>query len=508
MLMHNPTENAAYEHLKERYARRSKLGHIVGILYKDMETAMAEGSGGDRTEQIVALRETSHELISDPQIQCWLDDAEETQDKLSAIDQRNLFLMRSLWVHEASLSAELVSEISRLESEGQRLHTKNRDSGDWKMMKDWYVHAFKTMRHVAEIKQKALGTDTPYDALLDQFNSDVCVKKVEKDFSLLSTQLKELLSQALAKQEREGPPLLLTGPFPQVQQEELCRRLARAVGFDFNRGRLDFIDGHPSSGGSPDDARITSGCDENDFLSAVSSTVHEAGHGMYEQGLPAEWRYQPVGSSLKMNIHESQSMVIEKAACKTPEFFGFLEQQARDVFARPDDPALSADNLGRLINRAVPSFIRVDADDMTYPFHVILRFEIEKAIINGEAEPEAIETLWNEKMEEFLGIVPESPSRGCMQDVHWPIGAIGYFPAYTLGAMGAAQFFTAACRARPEIRSDIAKGDFTALKAWLNLNVHQKASILSVDELFIKATGDVLGTNSFIGQLKERYLSV
>lgn len=506
MLVQNPTENAAYEHLKERFSRTIKLGYTVGILMKDMETAMAEGSGNDRIEQIVALQETVHEMIADPQVEDWLNQAEATQDNLTDMDQRNLVLMRRRWIHQASLSQELASEVSRLESEGQRLHTKYRDSGDWVKMKDWYVHSFKTMRHVAKMKQDALGVATPYEALLDQFNSDINLESLSNQFEFLSKSLKDILSSALEKQEREGDPLPLTGTFPKAQQEELCNRLAEAVGFDFNRGRLFFIAGHPSSGGSPDDSRITTGCDESDFLSAVSSTVHEAGHGMYEQGLPTDWRYQPVGKALGMNVHESQSMVIEKAACKTPEFFELLEREARDAFDRPDDPALSAENLRRLVDRAEPSFIRVDADDLTYPAHVILRFEIEKAIINGEAEPEDIPELWNAKMQELLGVTPNDASKGHMQDIHWPIGAIGYFPAYTLGAMGSAQFFAAACRYNPAIRPEIAKGNFQPLKKWLNDNVHGKGSSLTTDELYRQATGKTLDAQDFTDQLKERFL--
>lgn len=506
MLANNPTPNAAYEHLKERFSRMIKLGFTVGILSKDMETAMAEGSGDDRVEQIVALRETIHEMIADPDVQRWLDEAEEDQGVISDDDRRNLALMRRSWVHQASLSQELASEISRLESEGQRLHTRYKSSGDWDRMKDWYIHSFKTMRHVARMKQEALGMDTPYEALLDQFNMDADVNIAAQSFESLAESLKSLLAEALEKQAREDDPVPLSGRFPKAQQEVLCRRLAEDIGFDFNRGRLDFIAGHPSSGGSPDDSRITSGCDEGDFWSAVSSTVHEAGHGMYEQGLPSGWRYQPAGRSMGMNIHETQSMVIEKAACKTPEFFTYLEGRARKIFDRPDDPALAADNLRRLVDRAQPSFIRVDADDLTYPAHVILRFEIEKAIINGEEEPENIPALWNAKMEELLGLVPDNPAQGHMQDVHWPIGAIGYFPAYTLGAMGAAQFFDAACRARPEIRPQIAKGNFLPLKEWLNDNVHKQGCFLTTDALFESATGEPLHEGFLTELLKQRFL--
>jgi carboxypeptidase Taq len=496
----------AYENLKERFSRVSKIGYAASVLSKDMETVMPEGSTEDRIEQLVALGDTIYELISDPKVEKWLDKAEAQKEKLSEEDKKNLFLMRKKWVHTTSLSAELSNEVSKLESNGDRLHTKYRDSGDWNTMKDWYEKSFKIMQKVGKAKQKALKLNTPYEALLDQFNTGVTVTEVEKEFKALGKEIKQLISQALKKQKDEKDPIPLKGPFSKEDQQRLCNRLAKAVGFDFNRGRLDFIDGHPSSAGSPDDSRITSDCDEDNFLMAVYSTVHEAGHGMYEQNLPSLWRYQPAGKSLGMNIHESQSMVIEKEACRTDEFFKFLEKEAREVFDRKNDPALDADNLRRLVNRVEASFIRVDADDLTYPAHVILRFELEKALVNGEAEAKDIPKLWNKKMDELLGIKPSNPSKGHMQDVHWPVGAIGYFPAYTLGAMGASQFFAKACKEDSKIKPEIAKGNFKPLNDWLNKNVHHKGSFLSPNELFIEATGEPLNAKYYLNQLSQRFL--
>jgi carboxypeptidase Taq len=207
-----------------------------------------------------------------------------------------------------------------------------------------------------------------------------------------------------------------------------------------------------------------------------------------------------------MGIHESQSRIMEVQACHTIEFFRFLEKEMRDVFKRKDDPALAADNLYRLVNRVNPSFIRIEADEMTYPAHVILRYRIEKAVAEGAMDAASIPQEWNAGMQRLLGITPPDPSKGHMQDVHWPTGAIGYFPAYTIGDMTAAQLFAAARRARPAMVSVLAQGDFRPLNEWLNENVRGKAALLTPEELIRHATGEDLNADHYLNHLSERYL--
>ena len=206
-----------------------------------------------------------------------------------------------------------------------------------------------------------------YEALLDTFSPGISEAMVSREFDALEKALPSLIREATQRQAVAPAPIPLNGSFPRAEQEELCRRLAGRLGFDFNRGVLNLIHGHPSAGGSPDDTRITTGCDEADFTKAVYSAVHEGGHGLYQQNMPKEWRYQPAGDCRGMNLHESQSRIIEVQACHTPEFFRYLDREAREVFKRPDDPALSAENLERLMNRVTPSLIRIYADELTYP---------------------------------------------------------------------------------------------------------------------------------------------
>jgi carboxypeptidase Taq len=277
---------------------------------------------------------------------------------------------------------------------------------------------------------------------------------------------------------------------------QMNQMAAIAVGFDSNRGILHLIDGHPSCGGSSDDTRITTRCDAHDPLDSFYTTVHEAGHALYGQNLPLAWRYQPAGNHLGMAVHESQSMIIQLQACMSEEFFVFLSEHLQKTFNRVGDPALDNKNLQALMWRATPSFIRVSADELTYPAHILLRHDLEKRLIEKTLDIADLPEAWNDGMKQRLGITPPDHAQGCMQDVHWPTGSIGYFPAYTLGAMGAAQFFDAAKKAEPDLLPALRIGDFTRLKDWLVRNVHAKGSLVDSQSLFKEATGAPLNARA------------
>ncbi|MCE9506865.1 MAG: carboxypeptidase M32 [Alphaproteobacteria bacterium] len=497
----------AYEKLKERFEKIINMENALGILSKDAELFMPKNSNGDRTRQMVALAEVAHALIKAPEVEQWLDEAEKNKNALSAEDRRNLHLMRREWVNRTALSEELVAEIARVELEGRDIHVALRKTGDWAKIKDWYAHAFDIKRAVGLAKKDKLGVASVYEALLDDFSPDLSESSVAQNFEMLEKMLPTLIGEAAKRKKSLPDPIPLTGPFPSEQQAELCRRLVTALGFDFAKGRLDLVDGGASCGGSSGDVRFTTNCsNEASFIKAVYSAIHEGGHALYEQNTPEKWRYQLAGKAMGMALHESQSRIMQVQACQTKEFFQFLEKLAREVFNRPDDPALSAENLERLVNKAEPSLIRIAADEVTYPAHIILRCKLEKALIEGTLAIDDLPKAWNDGMTKLLGITPTDAAQGCMQDVHWPTGAIGYFPAYTLGDMGAAQFFAAACKDKPEIKSEIANGNFTPLREWLRDNVHSKGSLLTTDELFTAATGEPLNAKYYLDHLSERYL--
>jgi carboxypeptidase Taq len=277
-----------------------------------------------------------------------------------------------------------------------------------------------------------------------------------------------------------------------------------SLGFDFSAGRLD-VSAHPFCGGTPDDVRLTTRYDEADFAPALMGVLHETGHALYERGLPAAWRRQPVGAARGMSIHESQSLIVEMQACRSRSFLAFAAPLIREAFGG-EGPAWAPDNLWRLYGAVEPGFIRVDADEVTYPAHVVLRYGLEKAMIAGDLAPADLPGAWNDGMVHLLGLVPPDDRLGCLQDIHWYDGAWGYFPTYTLGALTAAQLFAAAVVAEPGIPAALGRGDFGPLLAWLRVNVHAKGSLLSTDELIVAATGRPLDTEVFKRHLRRRYL--
>jgi carboxypeptidase Taq len=278
-----------------------------------------------------------------------------------------------------------------------------------------------------------------------------------------------------------------------------------ALGFDFRHGRLD-VSLHPFTGGVPDDVRITTRYNENDFNRSLMGVLHETGHALYERGLPAAARDQPVGEALGMAMHESQSLLIEMQVCRSNEFLAFAAPRMAQAFGGVG-PAWSAENLHRLAIRVIPGLIRVDADEVTYPLHVILRYRLEQALLADELKLADLPDAWRAGMKETLGVDVPSDRDGCLQDIHWPSGSFGYFPTYTLGAMAAAQLFATAKAADARIAPGIAAGNFTPLLNWLRKNVHARGSFdASTDELLTAVTGKPLAADAFKAHLRARYL--
>ncbi|MDB5492568.1 MAG: Thermostable carboxypeptidase 1 [Micavibrio sp.] len=494
--------NIAYENLKDRYRLLSNLNGAGSILYMDSMVVMKPGSEADRSEQSMALATAAQKLLTHPEVGDWLDEAEESASALSPADQTNLRLMRRQWISYTAIPETLVRESARLGIEGNNLHTKHRDKGDWNVMRPIYEAAFNTQREIGEILKGALGFATTYEALLDQFSPGLKLSTVEREFAKLEQALPGMIAEATRLQKDAGQVI----PLPEVPLailQVIGNKMLLDMGFDDNRGILYVGDMHPLSGGTPDDSRLTTRYNPKDPLDGLYTVAHECGHSLYEQGTPAAWRYQPAGHSMGMDVHESQSMIMELQACRTPEF---MEHLAKEFSAHIQNPAFSAENIAKALFRVEPSFIRIHADELTYPLHIILRFNLERDIIAGKLSVADLPDAWNAGMDKSFGIIPAGPTQGHMQDVHWPTLSVGYFPAYTLGAMGAAQFFAAAVKAHPEIRDELRHGQFKTLRRWLEINVHSKGSLLTQDELFTAATGEPLNAKYFMNSLSRRYL--
>jgi len=316
--------------------------------------------------------------------------------------------------------------------------------------------------------------------------------------------LPDLLDAVLSRQAALPLTPIPSGSFPVELQRRVGMQLMEQIGFDFEHGRLD-VSAHPFCGGTPDDVRITTRYDESDFARALIGVLHETGHALYQRGLPAQWRLQPVGRARGMAVHESQSLFLEMQVCRSRAFLTFAAPILRETFA-DDGPGWDADALHRRQICVKRSLIRVDADEVTYPSHVILRYRLERAMIAGDLVPADLPGAWADGLRQLLGIVPANDREGCLQDIHWYDGVWGYFPTYTLGALIAAQLFEAAREAIPDVLVAIGRGEFAPLLGWLRERVHSKGSLLSTSELVENATGRPLGTASFERHLHDRYL--
>jgi carboxypeptidase Taq len=494
---------AAYHDLEQRFRRMSAVGGALSVLHWDRAVMMPSGSAEDRAEQVAALEVIEHEMITGPAIADLLDAAEEERTALEPWQAANLREMRRMWTHANALPSDLVEARARTFARAEMVWREARARADFALLRPNLEEVLVLVRRSGEAKAAALGCDV-YDALLDQHEPGGRAARIDVWFAELEAMLPPLLQRVMEHQARAPAPLRPDGPFAIEAQRQLGLSMMRAVGFDFERGRLD-VSTHPFTGGTPGDIRITTRYDGEDFARSLMGVLHETGHAQYEAGLPRQWRGQPVGAARGMTLHESQSLLLEMQACRSREFLGWAAPRMREAFGG-SGPAWEAANVHRLYTRVRPGLIRVDADEVTYPLHVILRYRLERAMVAGDLAVADLPGAWNEAMQRSLGIVPPDDAQGCLQDIHWPDGGWGYFPTYTLGAMTAAQLFAAARRADPTILSGLAAGDFAPLYAWLRANVHGKGASRTTEEIIAEATGAPLGTAAFRAHLEARYL--
>ena len=492
-----------YQELEDRFARINALGGAASMLHWDMSTMMPSGGVKSRSEQLAVLKSVHHSMITDPAISDLLDGAE-ADTTLDAWGRANVREMRRTWVHQAAIEAKLVEAMSLACSKCETRWRDARKDNDFKSVLPHLEEVLTLTREMAAAKSSYLGLEE-YDALLDAYEPDGKSADIDIIFADLAAFLPAFTDEVLEKQKSKKTPKLPAGPFPVTAQQKLAGDFMKTLGFDFNHGRLD-ESLHPFCGGTNDDVRITTRYDEADFTTAMMGVLHETGHALYDMGLPKKYRGQPVGDARSMSIHESQSLLIEMQACRSPEFLEFATPLMRDAFAK-DGEEWSVENMTGVYTRVEKGFIRVDADEVTYPSHVILRYQLEKAAIAGELQMADLPTAWNDGLEKLLGIRPKNDTVGCLQDIHWYDGAWGYFPTYTLGALSAAQLFDAACKAKPKIKPGIARGDFSPLLSWLRENVHGLGSSVSTSEIIKSASGQALSAEVFKNHLKTRYLS-
>ncbi|MCB9943298.1 MAG: carboxypeptidase M32 [Geminicoccaceae bacterium] len=488
----------AYPALRERFRRISGLSGASAILGWDQSVMMPKGASAVRGEQLAVLSGMIHELVAAAETGDLIERARE--EELDGWEAANLREIERSFRRATALDGRLVEAITRATSACEMTWRTARADNDFASLAPRLEEVLALTRESAQRYGEVLDLK-PYDACLENFQPGLKRGEIESLFAPLEEQLPEMIDAALA---RQGKPQRPTGPFVLDKQRQLARSLMEQIGFDFDHGRLD-ESAHPFCGGVPGDHRLTTRYREDELTSALMGVLHETGHALYEAGLPAEWVSQPVGEARGMAAHESQSLLMEMQACRSPQFVGYLSGRLIETFG--DQAAFATGNLTQLYTHVERGLIRVDADELTYPLHIILRFRLERALMEGDLAVADLPGAWNDGMEELLQRRPDTDREGLMQDIHWPIGAIGYFPSYTVGAILAAQLFAAARRAMPQMPDEIGRGDFSGLLSWLREHVHGKASRLELSALVEEATGRPLGTEDFLAHLRQRYLT-
>jgi carboxypeptidase Taq len=497
--------SAAYTSLQETYRRRALIGDALGILGWDQATTMPEGSADGRAEQIATLSVMRHELVVNHQVSDGIARAKQdfaAQDT-DAWDRGNLREMERAYALAAAVPGDLVEAAARANAMCELHWRRARAENDYASLLPTLREVLNLVRQTADARAEALSL-APYDALLEEYEAGTRMDRLDPLFDRLASFLPEFLPHVLERQDAQPTPVRPAGPFAIADQRALAAELMQALGFDFDRGRLD-ISHHPFCGGATGDVRITTRYNEDDFTESLMGVLHETGHALYEGGLPRDWHFQPVGNALGMAIHESQSLLIEMQVSRSRPFLSYALPRMRAAFGGAG-AAWDVNNIYRLYTRVEPGFIRVDADEVTYPLHVILRYRLERAMLSGDLDLADLPGAWNDAMHDLLGIAPPDDRLGCLQDVHWPSGSFGYFPTYTLGAMAAAQFYRAARRDMPDLEANIAAGDLAPLVSWLRTHVHGQGSCHTADELLSRATGEPLNPEIFLEHLEARYL--
>jgi len=498
----------SYDEIERRFKRLTDLNGALAVLHWDSAAMMPAGGASARADQITALSLVCHDMMVDPALNDLLTKAESESDKnpedFDNWHLANLAEMRRLWQHANAVPADLVEALSQATSACEMVWRDARPDNDFARLEPLLSHLVSLVREVATAKSEAMGV-SPYDALLDEFDPGTRSADIDPLFDGLDEFLPDFLQQVRERQANGQQPEPLAGAFAVADQRALAERLMHQLGFDFDFGRLD-VSHHPFTGGVPDDVRITTRYYEDDFTQSLMGVLHETGHALYERGLPSQWRHQPVGAARGMTMHESQSLIIEMLACRSEEFVRYLTPLVQETFGG-SGPAWESENLIRHYRRVQPGLIRVDADEVTYPAHVILRYRLEKKLISGDLQVADLPGAWNEAMQKSLGLTPPDDRDGVLQDIHWPSGAFGYFPTYTLGAMAAAQLFDAALRDNDAVLIGLEHGDFSPLLSWLRTHVHALGSLMSTQDLMVRATKKPLDVEVYKAHLTRRYLT-
>ena len=485
----------AYAELVERFERINGVQGAAGVLGWDQQVMMPEGGTPARSKQLSVLSSLGHELLTDDRTAELLDACED----LDATDQQAAQLreMRREFERADAVPTELVEEISETSTEALGAWERAREADDFEQFAPYLETLVDLKREYAE----HIDPDRDaYEVLFEDYEPYLSLERAEAVLETLKETLVPMIDEIRAS-DADVTTDAFVGEFPAEDQEALSRDVLTTLGYDWDRGRLD-PSTHPFTSGNVYDCRVTTRYDETDPLGGLMATVHEFGHAFYNLGLPEEQFGTPLGESRDLSVHESQSRLWENHVGRSPAFWELVLPTFEEHF---DTDATAREAFESANQVYEENLIRVEADELTYHLHIVIRFEIEKALIAGELDVADVPEVWNDKYEQYLGIRPDTDAEGCLQDIHWSHGNFGYFPTYSLGSVLASQLFNAAEDDIGDIYGKVREGDFEALQTWLRENVHEHGARYETNELVREATGEDYTADYFVDYVRTKY---
>lgn len=497
-----------YQSLHEISRHARVLQGITALLDWDQETYMPPGAAENRAEQFKVMAGLVHRERTSPKFKNALQKLVDIEsghvlvEGLTYAQKAALREWRRDYLIETALSSKFVEEFAQLTSQSIVAWRNAKQENNFQL----FAPYLEKLMHMSRQKADFLGYEKhPYDALLDHYEPGITSEEVNNLFVHIRTHLSPLIKKI--KSAPQVNDKFLFGAWDRDKQIAFSHRLLDAMGYNKNYGRLDFSS-HPfSSSSHPTDSRITTRMETKSIIDNIFVVLHEGGHGLYEMGLPQDQYGTPLGDSRSLGIHESQSRWWETRMGMSLPFWKYYLPLLKETFKGLLD-TVTVEEFYRAINKVEPAFIRVDADELTYPLHVILRFELEKDLIEGVLSVRDLPDAWNAKMEEYLGIIPPTNKQGCLQDIHWAMGGIGYFPTYTLGNLFAAHLFNGFAIDHPDWSSRVEAGDLSFVKLWLHEKVFKHGKEYRSLELIEKATGKPFSADPYIHYLKQKYTQI
>ncbi len=497
----------SYNELLSKTKDATVLGTAEGIIHWDMETLMPPGAVEQRSLQLSLLTRIHHQMSTNPQIGKLLAtiQANPEYEALGQAEKRNIFLINKNYREQTSLPEKLVAELAKQEAITVNVWKKAKAQKNFSLFKPDLQKLLNLSKEAAELLMKVKETKTPYEALVDNFEPKMTANQITAIFNQLQSGLKQLISKIQSSQSKPDTAILYQ-PVPAENQRKIAQLLTETLGYDTAspeaHGRIDETE-HPFTTGYYDDVRITTHYYPNNYASSIFSVLHESGHALYEQNLNPKWKYQPIGATCSYGIHESQSRFYENVIGRSKEFWTSFMPKLKK--AAPSLANVELDKFVRAINKVELSKIRIEADEVTYNLHVIIRFEIERDLFADKIAVNELPEVWNQKYADYLGVKVEDDSEGVMQDTHWASGLYGYFPSYALGNIYSGQITATITKDLPYWRNQLALGKLNHVNDWLKRNIHSQGDLYDPEDLIKKATGRNLNPEPYLQYLNEKY---